>query len=175
MLWIDGVGGYLVCLGDEVVLGQAIPGSRVDVPILADLSSHHAMIRREGDGYVVSPAARVESADLRIDTPAPLFDGQTLRLGDSVDVQFRQPHPLSASARLNIVSRHRTQPSTDAVLMMRAGVEPLRRSISSRVRRKYPMWLTPKVVSKPSSVMVCFCMITPALLKRTWRGRSVAR
>ena len=38
ILWVDAVGGYLVCLGDEIVLGQAIPGTTVDVPILADLS-----------------------------------------------------------------------------------------------------------------------------------------
>src|SRR5438093_1143339 len=41
MLWIDAVGGYLVCLGDEIVIGQAAPGTKVDVPIQADISRKH--------------------------------------------------------------------------------------------------------------------------------------
>jgi hypothetical protein len=41
MLWIDAVGGYLVCLGDEVTIGQAVPNNRVDVPIQADISRKH--------------------------------------------------------------------------------------------------------------------------------------
>jgi hypothetical protein len=31
---------------------------------------------------------------------------------------FRRPHPLSATARLDFLSRHRTQPSADSVLLM---------------------------------------------------------
>ena len=33
LLWIDGVGGYLVCLANEVVLGQATPNNPIAVPI----------------------------------------------------------------------------------------------------------------------------------------------
>ena len=43
LLWVDGVGGYLVCLSDEVTLGQSTPNCRVHVPILADVSRHHAI------------------------------------------------------------------------------------------------------------------------------------
>ena len=48
-LWIDGVGGYLVCLGNRLTFGQAAqPG--VDVPLVADVSRHarHADARRRG-------------------------------------------------------------------------------------------------------------------------------
>ena len=44
LLWVDGVGGYLVSLANEIVLGQAAPGNRVDIPILADISRRHAKI-----------------------------------------------------------------------------------------------------------------------------------
>src|SRR5262249_315525 len=50
LLWIDGVGGYLVCLGARVSLGQPA-GWQVDVPIMADLSRLHAWIERDGEGY----------------------------------------------------------------------------------------------------------------------------
>jgi hypothetical protein len=33
-------------------------------------------------------------------------------------MRFRLPHPLSATARLEFISPHRTQPSTSAVLLM---------------------------------------------------------
>jgi hypothetical protein len=49
---------------------------------------------------------------------APLWDGSTIELGDAVRLRFRRPHPLSATARLEFVSPHRTQPSTNGVLLM---------------------------------------------------------
>ena len=42
LLWIDGVGGYLVCLGPRVTFGQATPDGSVDVPLFADVSRLHA-------------------------------------------------------------------------------------------------------------------------------------
>ena len=42
MLWIDGVGGYLVCLGGRLTFGQAILDAHVDVPLVADVSRLHA-------------------------------------------------------------------------------------------------------------------------------------
>ncbi len=43
--------GILVCLSDEVVLGQATPTSSIAIPIQADLSRQHAKICRQGDAY----------------------------------------------------------------------------------------------------------------------------
>ena len=50
LLWIDGVGGFLVCLSHRVTLGQANPESAVDIPLLADVSRHHATIQRDPEG-----------------------------------------------------------------------------------------------------------------------------
>ena len=38
LLWVDGVGGYRVCLGARARIGQAVPGSVVEVPVLADIA-----------------------------------------------------------------------------------------------------------------------------------------
>ena len=116
-LWIDGVGGYLVCLGDEVTIGQASPGNAVDVPVLADLGRVHARIRRE-DGYVIEPLHRVRREGKELQGPQLLSDGDEIELGDGVRMRFRQPHALSATARLEMVSRHRTQPTADGILLM---------------------------------------------------------
>ena len=44
VLWIDGVGGYLICLSHRVTLGQAGANPSPDIAILADVSRHHATI-----------------------------------------------------------------------------------------------------------------------------------
>ena len=37
-LWIDGVGGYLLCLSHRVTLGQSLSESPVDIALIADVS-----------------------------------------------------------------------------------------------------------------------------------------
>ena len=119
MLWIDAVGGYLVCLGDEISVGQAHPSSQVDVPIQADISRRHIKLRRVGEGYVVEPIGpKVTLADKPLTGPALLSDGDEIGLGGTVRLRFRKPHVLSASARLEMVSPHRTHPFADGVLLM---------------------------------------------------------
>jgi len=117
LLWVDAVGGYLVCLDDEVVLGRAGHDSAADVPLLGDLSRQHATVRRDGEGYVLRAHhptfvnnRRVESATLR--------DGDVIRLGQTVELEFHQPSPVSATARLSVVSRHRLPLAVDGVLLM---------------------------------------------------------
>lgn len=118
LLWIDAVGGFLVHLADAVVLGQPEPPGQADVPILGDLSSRHARIRRDGEGYLVEALREVRIDGRRIEQAALLSHGNVLQLGGSVRLAFRRPHALSGTARLDFVSRHRTQPSVDAVLLM---------------------------------------------------------
>jgi hypothetical protein len=118
LLWIDGVGGYLVCMGDDVVLGQASPEYALDIPIQADLSRRHARIARRGDGYVIEPLQRTQVNGQVIHGRTLLSDGDEIELAQGVRLRFRQPHALSASARLDFLSHHRTQPKADGVLLM---------------------------------------------------------
>ncbi len=118
MLWVDGVGGYWLCLADAVVLGQPNAEVPADVPILADLSSRHARIRRDGEGYLIEAMHRTRADGRPVGRVAPLADGSVITLGDSVRLRFRRPHALSATARLDFVSLHRTEPGADAVLLM---------------------------------------------------------
>lgn len=118
LLWIDGVGGYLTCLSDEVIIGQAMPGTGVDIPILADISRRHLRIRRESGSYVVEPLHTTRLEGRSIQSVTPLSDGDEIELGNGVRLRFRLPHALSGTARLEFVSRHRTQPYADAILLM---------------------------------------------------------
>src|SRR5260370_40107486 len=59
-LWIDGVGGYLVCLGNRLTFGQALPGAPVDVPLVADVSRLHATLTRDAEGYVLEAVRPIQ-------------------------------------------------------------------------------------------------------------------
>jgi len=118
MLWIDAVGGYRVCLGDEVTIGQPTTTESIDVPILGDISPRHARIHRDGEGYLIEAIREVRVDGRPVRPVASLSDGCRIELGESVRLIFRRPHALSGTARLDFASRHRTQPSADAVLLM---------------------------------------------------------
>ena len=118
LLWVDAVGGYFVCLGDRVTLGQPAPGCEADVPLLGDLSRRHAVIQRDREGYVIEPLNRVRINGRPLTDPSPLGDGDVIEMGGSVRLRFRRPHALSGTARLDLVSHHKTHPAADAVLLM---------------------------------------------------------
>ena len=118
--WIDAVGGFLVCLGDEIVLGQPAADGSVDVPILADLSRRHAIIRREGEAYVLTPLQRTTgrrpAGDRSRRAPRQVaWSSWATR----VELRFRKPHALSNTAVLEILSHHKTEPAVDGIVLMR--------------------------------------------------------
>jgi hypothetical protein len=116
-LWIDGVGGYLVCLGNRLTFGQALPGARVDVPLVADVSRLHATLTRDAEGYVVE-AVRPILVNGAAVMRALLQPGDRVTMGSSCQYLFRLPVPGSGTARLELVSGHRLPTSVDGVLLM---------------------------------------------------------
>ncbi len=117
LLWIDGVGGYLVCMGARVTFGQAIHDGHVDIPLVADVSRLHASLTRDPEGYILE-AVRPIQVNGREATRVLLQAGDRITLGASCQLQFRLPVPISTSARLDLVSGHRLPLSVDAVLLM---------------------------------------------------------
>lgn len=117
LLWIDGVGGYLVCLGARLTFGQAIVDGHVDIPLVADVSRLHASLTRDAEGYVLE-AVRPVQVNARDVTRALLQSGDRVTLGASCQLLFHQPVPISATARLDLVSGHRLPLSVDAILLM---------------------------------------------------------
>jgi hypothetical protein len=118
LLWVDAVGGFYVCQGTEIRLGQAVPDSVMELPLLADLSRHHATIRRDEEGYTIEPIRDVRLNGQEIRDVSWITDGTLIELGPALKMRFRRPHPLSATARLDFVSNHRTQPTSSAVLLL---------------------------------------------------------
>jgi hypothetical protein len=122
LLWIDGVGGYLVCLKPRVTLGRARPEGTPDtgVPdaaILAAISRHHATLERDAEGYFLEAIRSVALNGQPVER-AFLRSGDRLTLGTACQLVFSQPVPISASARLDLVSGQRWLYPVSAVLLM---------------------------------------------------------
>lgn len=118
ILWIDGVGGYLLIDRDEVLLGQAIADSRADIPIVGDLSRQAAVVRRAGSDYLIQALQTPCLVRGRVvESPLLLGHEDIIQLGQNVRLRFVKPHPLSATARLDLLSLSRFQPRVDAVLL----------------------------------------------------------
>jgi tetratricopeptide (TPR) repeat protein len=117
LLWIDGVGGYLVCLSSRIALGQASADGHVEVPFVADVSRIHASLSRDAEGYVLEGSRSIQ-VNGQTTTRALLRPNDRVTLGPSCQFQFRQPVPVSATARLDLVSGHRLPLSVDGILLM---------------------------------------------------------
>jgi len=118
MLWIDGVGNYLLCLGEQVTFGG--PRSNhdsADVSLLANLSRRHATLIRGQEGYLIEAHSPVEVAGRGVDHRAFLNDGYRIDLG-AVGLEFRIPSVLSSTAVLNFLSDHRPAQNVDGIILM---------------------------------------------------------
>lgn len=118
LCWIDGVGGYLLCLSPRVSLGRATGDATVDIPLFADVSRLHAYLSRDSEGGYVLEAVRPVQLNGKNVEKAVLKDGDELSLGSACKLRFRQPLAVSGTARLELVSRHRLPLSVDGVLLM---------------------------------------------------------
>ena len=118
LLWLDGIGGFLVCLGEHAVIGQAIEQARVEIPILADLNRRHLRFQQTEKGHLLEPWGTVHVDGKPIDSTIALGKRSRIQLGVGVELDYQRPHPLSQTARLEIPSRHRTQPWSDSIILM---------------------------------------------------------
>ena len=119
LIWVDGVGGYLVCTKPINFIGQAVAGATVSIPLQADVRQRHARIETISGQHLIQPLGPVAIAgrQVPVDESIAIKSGQLILLGDRVELSYRQEHPLSKSARLDFVSRHRTLPWSDGVIL----------------------------------------------------------
>jgi hypothetical protein len=117
LLWVDGVGGYLVCLSSRVTFGQATADGPIDVPLFADVSRLHAELSRDGEGYLLESTRGVQVNSVATSRTV-LRCGDRVTLGSTCQFLFRRPVPVSPSVRLELVSGHRLPLAVDGVLLM---------------------------------------------------------
>src|SRR5262249_49610795 len=86
LLWVDGVGGYLVCLENKVTIGQATPDAYVDIPLYADVSRLHATLTRDSEGYLIE-ASRALQVNGQPTERALLQNNDRITLGQACQLQ----------------------------------------------------------------------------------------
>ncbi len=118
LLWVDGVGGYLVCLGDRVTLGQATADAPPDVPLFAPIAGLHAEIVRDAQGGYLIESARETTVNGGPATRCALRPGDRITLGASCQLVFHRPAATSNTARLELASGHRLPWAVNEVLLM---------------------------------------------------------
>ncbi|MGF1582002.1 MAG: FHA domain-containing protein [Gemmataceae bacterium] len=116
-LWVDGVGGYLLCLENRVTLGQGGVDANVSIPIYADISRLHAAIERDEEGYALEAFRDVTINNNPVERDS-LSSGDRIQLGTSCQMLFRQNVPISSSAVLTLTSGHRFAHAVDGVILM---------------------------------------------------------
>jgi len=116
LVLVDGAGSSLLVSADCVRIGRAGSHRSVEVPIPADIQSHHADIRREGDDYflIAHGPVRVNRSPVR---HALLRDGDRVVLGDRAKFVFCQPSRRSASAVLRLSHRCRLEQDVSEVIL----------------------------------------------------------
>lgn len=119
LIWVDGVGGYLICTKAINLIGQAVHGTMVSIPLQADVRQRHARIEAVGGLHLIQPLGpmQIDGRSATLDERHVLKTGQTITLGVGVRLAYAQTHPLSKSARMDFVSRHRTQPWSDGIIL----------------------------------------------------------
>jgi hypothetical protein len=117
IFWLDGVGGWLVCLGAQVRIGQAAGDADVEIPIYADISRLHAVLSRDSEGTLLE-ALRATKVNHKPADKALLRDGDRIEIGNGCLMTFSQPVPITTTARLELTSRHRMPLSVNGIILM---------------------------------------------------------
>ena len=112
------MGGYLLIDREQVTIGQAIADNAVDIGIVGDIRRQAGTIRRSGEDYLLHPLQATQLNERAIDRPQLLRHQDMVQFGQRVCVRFTKPNPLSATARLDLLSIGRFQPRVDAVLLL---------------------------------------------------------
>lgn len=128
VLWVDGAGGALVLLGDEVTLGGLRQDlGHADVCLMSNLTRKHLTITRAQGRYQLEAHQPITFKNQPFPTDPNerivLEDKVEWKMGEGVEIRFRLPTVLSLTAVLDFQSSHRPlvgQPPSmvDQVILM---------------------------------------------------------
>jgi len=102
LLWVDGVGTYLILPSERVTVGRQGSSARPDIALTADIAGAHAEIIRTGGDYFVVAGQGEVTVDRRNTQRRLLESGNVIGLGRRSRLEFRLPTSLSTSAVLHL-------------------------------------------------------------------------
>jgi hypothetical protein len=101
VLWVDGVGSYLILGGDRVTIGRPSTSARPDIALLAELEGVHAEVLRVEQDYFLVPRGPATVGGKPVKRHL-LADGDEFVLGARSRLTFRMPTSLSPTAILEL-------------------------------------------------------------------------
>jgi hypothetical protein len=101
VIWVDGVGSYLILTGDRITIGRPSTSAKPDIALLAELEGIHAEILRVAEDYFLVPRGPVHVAGKPVKRHL-LADGDEFVLGARSRLTFRLPTSLSPTAILEL-------------------------------------------------------------------------
>ena len=118
MLWIDGVGAWLVCCGTTAVLGSAAPDAIADIRLQAPLARRHAVLELSGENWLLKSLQISGASPEKTAAVTALSSGALIQLSPRVLLRFQVPTVLSSSAVLTLESPQRLVPHADGVVLL---------------------------------------------------------
>src|SRR5262245_56658451 len=88
VLWVDGVGSFLLLAGDRVSIGRAGSSARPDIALAADIGGLQAEVVRTDEDYFLVPQGPVEVNGKPVDRKL-LADGDRIRFAPRCEATFR--------------------------------------------------------------------------------------
>jgi hypothetical protein len=118
MMWIDGIGGFLLVTSPEAWIGRYVEQPGVQIALAADLHRRHAKIDYLDNAHWLSlnGPGQVDGEPIR--QTHRLTSGQTISLGNSIEMCYRQPYPNTGTATLTMSAAQRTIPWSDAIILL---------------------------------------------------------
>lgn len=118
LVLLDGGGSSLLVHNDRVRIGRAGSSTAIEVPIPADIQSHHADITRRGEDYFLTAYGPAEVNRRRVEH-ALLRDGDHIVLGANAKMVFCKPSAKSETAVLRLSHRCRLAQDVGEIMLFR--------------------------------------------------------
>ena len=118
LMLVDGTGSVLLVTRDVVRIGRAGGEAAVEIPVPADIQSHHADIIRDGEDYFLA-AYGPASVNRKEVKRTLLRDGDRIVFGPKAKMVFRKPTAKSESAVLNLSDRCRLPQDVSHVVLFK--------------------------------------------------------
>lgn len=118
LMLVDGTGSALLVARDLIRVGRAGGPSGLEVPIPADIQSHHADIIRDGEDYFLVAHGPVR-VNRRTVSRTLLRHGDRIVLGSGAKMVFHKPSAKSDTAVLKLSSRCRLPQDVSLVVLFK--------------------------------------------------------
>ncbi len=119
MLWIDGVGAWQLCVGQQFLIGgPTADHPAADICLMANLSRKHATLQRNSENWFIHPHQSTVVSGRSVTGPTLLRTGDAICLAEKVRLGFRIPSVLSGSAVIDFESHHRPPQTVNGIILM---------------------------------------------------------